>query len=301
MLKSSSDRARQPSVVGDWAVYALIDSMSAARSCNLAWARFIGGMLVLLSPAKSLDYDSPLPTKKYTKPRLLDDSEELIEQLRKMSPSEIGALMKMSEKLSELNAERYIKWERDFSHDNSRQALFAFTGDVYQGMELAEWSAADFSLAQKQVRILSGLYGVLRPLDLMQAYRLEMGTKLENVRGKNLYQFWGSKITDLLNKDLKVSGLDLIVNLASNEYFSSVKKKALKGSLITPVFKDEKNGKYKVISFYAKKARGIMTNYIVRNGIDDIEGLKKFKTAGYKFDKVSSTENELVFLREEQK
>lgn len=258
-------------------------------------------MLVLLSPAKSLDYDSPLPTKKHTKPRLLDDSEELVQQLRKMSASEIGSLMKISEKLSELNADRYIRWERDFSHDNSRQALFAFTGDVYQGMDLAEWSSEDFASAQKQVRILSGLYGVLRPLDLMQAYRLEMGTKLENARGKNLYQFWGSKVTELLNKDLKASGSDLVVNLASNEYFSSVKKKELNGTLITPAFKDEKNGKYKVISFYAKKARGMMADYIVRNGVDDVAGLKKFKSAGYKFDKASLTETELVFLREEQK
>ena len=258
-------------------------------------------MLVLLSPAKSLDYDSPLPTRKHTKPRMLDDSEELVAQLRTMSSSQIGSLMKISEKLSDLNTERYIKWERDFSHANSRQALFAFTGDVYQGMELSDWSTEDFAEAQKKVRILSGLYGVLRPLDLMQAYRLEMGTKLENSRGKNLYEFWGSKVTDLLNKDLKASGSDLVVNLASNEYFSSVKKKELNGTLITPAFKDEKNGKYKVISFYAKKARGMMADYIVRNGIEDVAGLKKFKSAGYKLDKASSTDTELVFLREEQK
>ena len=258
-------------------------------------------MLVLLSPAKSLDYDSALPTKKHTKPRLLDDTEELVEQLRMMSASQLGGLMSISEKLSELNAKRYMKWERDFSHANSRQALFAFTGDVYQGMELDEWSSEDFAAAQKKVRILSGLYGVLRPLDLMQAYRLEMGTKLDNARGKNLYAFWGSKITDLLNKDLKSSGSDLIVNLASNEYFSSVKKKELNGCLITPAFKDEKNGNYKVISFYAKKARGMMADYIVRKGIEDVAGLRKFKSAGYKFDEASSTDTELVFLRAEQK
>ena len=164
-------------------------------------------------------------------------------------------------------------------------------------MDLAEWSEENFAEAQKKVRILSGLYGVLRPLDLMQAYRLEMGTKLETTRGRNLYAFWGSKITDLLNKDLKSSGSELVVNLASNEYFSSVKKKELNGCLITPAFKDEKNGKYKVISFYAKKARGMMTDYIVRNGIEDVAGLKKFKSAGYKFDKASSTDTELVFLR----
>ena len=258
-------------------------------------------MLILLSPAKSLDYESALPTKKHTKPRMLKDSEELVGQLRQMSASQLGSLMSISEKLSELNAERYTQWEPDFSPANSRQALLAFTGDVYQGMDLAEWSGEDFANAQKKVRILSGLYGVLRPLDLMQAYRLEMGTKLENARGKNLYAFWGSKITDLLNKDLKSSGSDLVVNLASNEYFSSVKKKELDGCLITPAFKDEKNGKYKVISFYAKKARGMMADYIVRNGIEDVAGLKKFKSAGYKFDKSSSTDSDLVFLRAEQK
>ncbi|MEO1856473.1 MAG: peroxide stress protein YaaA [Rubritalea sp.] len=258
-------------------------------------------MLVLLSPAKSLDYESTLPTKKHTKPRLLDDSEELVVQLRQMSASQLGSLMSISSKLSELNADRYMKWERDVSNANSRQALFAFTGDVYQGMELSEWSASNLSEAQKKVRILSGLYGVLRPLDLMQAYRLEMGTKLENTRGKNLYAFWGSKITNLLNKDLKSSGSSLVVNLASNEYFSSVKKKELNGILITPSFKDEKNGKYKVISFYAKKARGMMADYIVRNGIEDVAGLKNFKSAGYKFDRVSSTDTELVFSRAEKK
>ena len=208
--------------------------------------------------------------------------------------------MSISEKLANLNAERYVQWERDFTPENSRQALFAFTGDVYQGMELTEWNETDFSEAQKKVRILSGLYGVLRPLDLMQAYRLEMGTKLDNARGKNLYEFWGSKITELLNHDLADSGNDLVVNLASNEYFSSVKKKELDGTLITPSFKDEKNGKYKVISFYAKKARGMMADYIVRNGIEDVVGLKKFNAAGYQFDPESSTETDLVFLRAEQ-
>lgn len=257
-------------------------------------------MLILLSPAKSLDYKSPLPTETFSEPRLLDDSEELVQQLRGMTPAQIGSLMSISEKLANLNAERYVQWEKDFTPENSRQALFAFTGDVYQGMELTQWSESDFTEAQKKVRILSGLYGVLRPLDLMQAYRLEMGTKLDNVRGKNLYEFWGSKITELLNRDLADSGNDLVVNLASNEYFSSVKKKELDGTLITPNFKDEKNGKYKVISFYAKKARGMMADYIVRNGIEDVEGLKKFNTAGYQFDPVSSTETDLVFLRAEQ-
>jgi cytoplasmic iron level regulating protein YaaA (DUF328/UPF0246 family) len=258
-------------------------------------------MLILLSPAKSLDYESPLPTKRHTEPRLLDDSAILVKQLRAMTPKALGKLMSISDKLADLNAERYTTWESDFTPENSRQCLFAFTGDVYQGMELSDWKAPDFTLAQKQIRILSGLYGVLRPLDLMQPYRLEMGTKLANSRGKNLYEFWGEKITDLLNTDLKKSGSNLIVNLASNEYFSSVKKKSLTGELITPVFKDEKNGKYKIISFYAKKARGMMADYIVRNQITNVAGLKKFKTAGYKFSKADSDDKQLVFLRKEQK
>ncbi len=256
-------------------------------------------MLILLSPAKSLNYDSSLPTKKHTIPRFLDDSEELVGQLRKMSPTQLGKLMSISDKLADLNAERYVSWEKDFTPENSRQALFAFAGDVYQGLELTKWQTADFNSAQKQIRILSGLYGTLRPLDLMQPYRLEMGTNLDNGRDKNLYEFWGESITKQLNQDLKKSGGDIVVNLASNEYFSSVKKAKLDGNLITPVFKDEKSGKYKIISFYAKKARGMMTDYIIRNEITDVAGLKKFKTAGYKFSKPDSSDTELVFLRSE--
>ncbi len=258
-------------------------------------------MLVLLSPAKSLDYDSPLLTKKSTKPRFIDESAELIEGLRKLSTRQVGKLMDISDKLAELNHGRFAEWQREFTKENSRQAILAFTGDVYQGMELEEWSAEDFSKAQKQVRILSGLYGVLRPLDLMQAYRLEMGTKFANGRGKNLYEFWGSKVTSLLNQDLKKSGSETVVNLASNEYFSVVKKDELKGDLVTPVFKDEKNGKYKIISFYAKKARGMMADFIVREGIQDAKDLEKFKTAGYKYSAKESGGGELVFLRKEQK
>jgi cytoplasmic iron level regulating protein YaaA (DUF328/UPF0246 family) len=256
-------------------------------------------MLVLLSPAKSLDYESPLLTKKSTKPRFIEESSELVTQLRALSVKQLCNLMSISEKLGELNHERYATWEIDFNKDNSRQAILAFVGDVYQGLTLDQWTAADFSAAQKQIRILSGLYGVLRPLDLMQPYRLEMGTKFKNKGGKNLYKFWGDKITRLLNQDLKKSGSDLVVNLASNEYFSSVKPKELNGSLITPVFKDEKNGKYKIISFFAKKARGMMADFIVRHGITEVEELKKFKTANYRFSKKESDEKTLVFLRKE--
>ncbi len=257
-------------------------------------------MIVLLSPAKSLDYESPLLTKRATKPRFIEDSAELISQLRKLSVGEVGKLMSISDKLSQLNYDRFASWEREFTKENSRAAILAFTGDVYQGMDLAEWSKDDFEIAQKRVRILSGLYGVLRPLDLMQAYRLEMGTKFTNKRGKNLYEFWGSELTESLNADLKKSGSDFVVNLASNEYFSAVKKKELSGTLITPVFKDEKNGKFKIISFFAKKARGMMADFIVRNGVTDPKELQKFKTGGYRFSKKDSDDDEtLVFLRKE--
>jgi cytoplasmic iron level regulating protein YaaA (DUF328/UPF0246 family) len=258
-------------------------------------------MLILLSPAKSLDYDAPLLTNKATQPRLATHSAELINELKTLSPEAIAELMHISPKLAELNYERFHSYETTFTATNSRQAILAFTGGVYQGMSLPDWSASDFDAAQQQIRILSGLYGVLRPLDRMQPYRLEMGTKFPNARGNNLYQFWGSTITEQLNKDLKASDSDLIVNLASNEYFSSIKPKELKGKLITPVFKDEKNGTFKIISFYAKKARGMMADFIVRNQIQSIEGLKDFDSSGYHFDAKASNNEQLVFFRAEQK
>ena len=257
-------------------------------------------MLILLSPAKSLDYQSPLPTSQATQPRLAAHSGELIEQLKTLSTDAVGQLMKISPKLAELNHARFQNYQPTFTEQNSRQAILAFTGDVYQGMTLPDWSAADFAAAQQQIRILSGLYGVLRPLDRMQPYRLEMGTKFKTTRGNNLYQFWGSTITELLNLDLQASGSDLVVNLASNEYFSSVKTKELNGQLITPVFKDEKNGQYKIISFYAKKARGMMADFIVRNHVQSAEALQAFNTSGYQFDAATSNDHTLVFLRAEQ-
>jgi cytoplasmic iron level regulating protein YaaA (DUF328/UPF0246 family) len=258
-------------------------------------------MLILLSPAKSLDTDSALLTTKATQPRLATHSADLITTLQSLNVDDIGQLMRISPKLAELNYARFQNYQPKFTAENSRQALLTFTGDVYQGMALSEWTPQDFDAAQKQIRILSGLYGVLRPLDRMQPYRLEMGTKLNNRRGSNLYQFWGSTITDLLNQDLQASGSDLVINLASNEYFSSVKKKELDGQLITPVFKDEKNGKYKIISFYAKKARGRMADYIVRNQVHSVEALKAFTTDGYQFCSDASDDSTLVFLRAEQK
>jgi cytoplasmic iron level regulating protein YaaA (DUF328/UPF0246 family) len=258
-------------------------------------------MLILLSPAKSLDYDAPLLTKKATQPRLAAHSGELINELKALSPEAVGELMHISPKLAELNHARYQNYQPTFTANNSRQAILAFTGDVYQGMALAEWSTDDFAAAQQQIRILSGLYGVLRPLDRMQPYRLEMSTKFKNARGNNLYQFWGSTITELLNKDLQASGSDFVVNLASNEYFSSVKPKELKGQLITPVFKDAKNGTYKIISFYAKKARGMMADFIVRNQVQTVDGLRAFSSSGYQFNAEASDGKTLVFLRAEQK
>lgn len=256
-------------------------------------------MIVLLSPAKSLDYESPLLTKRSTQPRFIEQSAELVDQLRKLPVGEVGKLMSISDKLAQLNHDRFASWESEFTAKNSRPAILAFTGDVYQGMALDRWSAGDFATAQKRVRILSGLYGLLRPLDLMQPYRLEMGTKFANKGGKNLYEFWGEILTEMINADLKKSGSEIVVNLASKEYFSAVKPKGLAGELITPVFKDEKNGKYKIISFYAKKARGMMADFIVRENVTEAKALQKFKSAGYQFSKAESDEKTFVFLRKE--
>ena len=256
-------------------------------------------MITLLSPAKSLDYDSPCLTDRSTQARLKSDTAVLIDQLKKLSSEEVGSLMNVSDKLAVLNHERFQSFAASFTKKNSRQAILAFTGDVYQGMNISDWSAGDFVTAQENVRILSGLYGVLRPLDLMQPYRLEMGTSMVNARGKNLYQFWGDRITDLLNQDLEKSKSSIVVNLASNEYFSAVIPSKLNGQVISPVFKDEKKGKYKIISFYAKKARGMMADYIVKNELKKSEDLREFSTGGYAYDAESSTEDKPVFLRSE--
>ncbi|MGJ8654191.1 MAG: peroxide stress protein YaaA [Opitutaceae bacterium] len=256
-------------------------------------------MLTLLSPAKSLDYQSPLLIGRSTQPRMKADTAALIDQVKDLSAQEIGGLMSISKKLASLNHERFQSFAPSFTKKNSRQAILAFVGDVYQGMTLADWSADDFAVAQDKVRILSGLYGVLRPLDMIQPYRLEMGTGFKNDRGKNLYQFWGDRITELLNADLKKSKSDVVVNLASNEYFSAVNTSKLNGTLISPVFKDEKNGKYKIISFYAKKARGMMADFVVKNDLKQASELLKFTTGGYAYDPDSSTEEKPVFLRSE--
>ncbi|KHT61714.1 hypothetical protein RJ45_21195 [Photobacterium gaetbulicola] len=257
-------------------------------------------MLIVVSPAKTLDYDSPLATESFTLPELTDHSAELIEVCRELTPAQIASLMKVSDKIAGLNAARFAEWQPEFTTDNARQAILAFKGDVYTGLAAETMDDRQFAYTQQHLRMLSGLYGLLRPLDLMQPYRLEMGTKLANPRGSNLYQFWGDIITDKINQALAEQGDEILINLASNEYFKAVKPKQVAGQIITPVFKDCKNGTYKVISFYAKKARGMMARYIIDHQVDSVEQLKQFDTAGYYFVPAESTATELVFKREEQ-
>lgn len=254
-------------------------------------------MLIVVSPAKTLDYETPPKSKITTLPDYLDDSQQLINRLRKFSSLDIAELMKVSKKIADLNFDRYEAWNKKFSEKNAKQAALAFKGDVYTGLDAESFSAADFKFAQKHFRILSGLYGLLRPLDLMQPYRLEMGTRLETDRGKNLYEFWGSTITEGLNKQLKATKSGYLVNLASNEYFKSVKPKELNAEIITPEFKEYKNGDYKMIGIYAKKARGMLSRYIIQNQLSDPQDIKLFNEEGYKFNKSLSKGNKWVFTR----
>jgi cytoplasmic iron level regulating protein YaaA (DUF328/UPF0246 family) len=254
-------------------------------------------MLMVISPAKTLDYESPLATSKASQPDFLDDACELVDRLKTLEPHDISNLMGVSDKLGQLNAERFRSWQTPFTQDNARQAVLAFKGDVYTGLDAESFSDKEFGIAQKRLRILSGLYGVLKPLDLMQPYRLEMGTKFENNRGKDLYAFWGNSITEELNRLLKADD-GVLVNLASNEYFRSVRKKELDARLITPQFKDWKNGQYKMISFYAKKARGLMCRYAIQNDITQADDLKGFDLEGYRFSDGQSDADNWVFLRE---
>lgn len=257
-------------------------------------------MLALISPAKTLDYETALPTDTYTQPRLLEQSQQLIDVCRKLSATEIAALMSVSEKIANLNVDRFRDWNADFDFSNARQALFAFKGDVYTGLDAYHLKDQDIDFAQQHLRMLSGLYGLLRPLDLMMPYRLEMGTKLKNSRGHNLYEFWGNMITDQINQDLAEIDAKVLVNLASDEYYKSVNEKKIQAEIIKPVFLDQKNGKYKVISFYAKKARGLMARYLIENKLSQVEQLKAFDSEGYYFDAESSSNKELVFKRDEQ-
>ncbi len=254
-------------------------------------------MILVLSPAKTLDYETPIATNKHTLPDFIPRSAELVSVLREMSPAKIGSLMSISDSLAHLNAARFADWRKTFTEANSRQAMLAFDGDVYDGLDARSLNQRQLDWAQKHVRILSGLYGLLRPLDLMQPYRLEMGTKLANKRGKDLYAFWGSEITQALNAALADSKSKALVNLASEEYFKSVKPAELDVAVITPVFEDWKNGKYKIISFFAKRARGLMARYAIDHKITKPEGLKAFDSDGYAFDADASDASTWVFRR----
>lgn len=257
-------------------------------------------MLSVLSPAKSLDYDTKLATKKFSEPELLDQSEALVEVMAKKSPEAISKLMSISPSLGELNFQRFQEWERPFTPENSRPALLAFNGDVYAGMDApGSFGERDFTHAQKTLRILSGLYGVLRPLDLMQPYRLEMGTKLETKAGPNLYSFWGDEITDTLNQAIEASpGAKVLVNLASNEYFGSVNTDRIEAPIVAPVFLDAKgDGEHKIVSFFAKRARGAMAGWMITNRVTSRSALSDFDAMGYAYDEARSTEDRPTFTR----
>jgi cytoplasmic iron level regulating protein YaaA (DUF328/UPF0246 family) len=252
-------------------------------------------MLIVLSPAKSLDLDTPPTTGRATTPQFIDRAAELIRVLKDYSPAQIGELMSISDPLAVLNVTRYASWHPD--HEAARQAVMSFDGDVYTGLDARTLKPKALDYVQDHVRILSGLYGLLRPLDRMHPYRLEMGTKLGNPRGKDLYAFWGETVTGALNEALAANGASVLVNLASEEYFKVVKTKLLDVPVVTPVFEDWKNGKYKIISFFAKRARGMMARYAAEKGMLDPQKLKKFNVDGYAFDKSVSTEKEWVFRR----
>ncbi|THF63481.1 peroxide stress protein YaaA [Pseudothauera rhizosphaerae] len=258
-------------------------------------------MLFVISPAKALDYETPPSTARHTQPDFLDQSEQLIRILRELAPQDVAKLMDLSDQLATLNAARYTAWSRPFDTGNAKQAVLAFNGDVYGGLDAASLGEDELAWAQDHLRILSGLYGVLRPLDLMQAYRLEMGTRLANPRGRNLYAWWGDIITDALRRvlaDQREEGeTPVLVNLASEEYFKSVKADRLGARIVTPVFEDWKGGRYKIISFYAKRARGLMSRYAITRRAADVEALKDFDSEGYAFASGASDEDTLVFRR----
>ena len=254
-------------------------------------------MLMLLSPAKTLDYETPATTDSFSIPDYLEKSSELVKVLKQKSFLDLMELMQVSQKIAELNVERFNQWKLPFSTENAKQAVLAFKGDVYTGLDASALSENRLAYTQSHLRILSGLYGLLRPLDLMQPYRLEMGLKLTTKKGENLYQFWGEKITDALNVLLAKQDEPVLINLASNEYFKSVQKKNLDGRLITPEFKDWKNGKYKMISFFAKKARGLMVRYAIDHNIQKAEVLQNFDYDGYHFNLELSRADKWVFSR----
>lgn len=254
-------------------------------------------MLIVVSPAKTLDYETPVPTGEFTRPAHLKQSQLLINRLRDFSSLDLSELMHISSKIADLNVERNHQWKTPFTVKNARQAMFAFKGDVYSGLDAYSMTEKNIEFAQQHLRMLSGLYGLLRPLDLMRPYRLEMGSKLETSNAKNLYQFWDMQITDAINKQLKAIKSDTLVNLASNEYFKAVKSRSIKGRVITPAFKDYKNGEYKMIGFYAKKARGLMSRYIIDHELTSVEDIKNFDSEGYEFKPALSEGNSWVFTR----
>ncbi len=256
-------------------------------------------MLMIISPAKTLDFETPAKTKACSEPEFLSKSQLLIDDALHMAPQDIASLMGISDKLAALSYNRFQNWHTPFDRDNTKQAVLAFKGDVYTGLDAESFKSTDFKFAQKHLRILSGLYGSLRPLDLIQPYRLEMGIKFANQGGKNLYEFWGASLTESINRQHKKNCGDVLINLASNEYFKALKSKQINADIITPVFKDFKNGKYKIISFYAKKARGLMTAYVIKNQISDVNEIKSFDCEGYAFNAAISTAREWVFCREE--
>ncbi len=254
-------------------------------------------MIITLSPSKGQDFETASLSKKYTKPADLKESELLIKSLRKIKSQQLQEMMAISENITRLNIERYKTFKTPFTTKNAKQAISAFKGDVYSGFALDQFSEEDYAYAQNHLRILSGLYGCLRPLDLIQPYRLEMKTRLKNDRGENLYQFWDDRITKSLNKELKKQQEPVLVNLASNEYFKSVKPKLLEGRLLNIIFKETKQGKTRVVAIFAKRARGMMADYIIRHRIEKPEDLKRFKMGGYKYNKSLSDEQQWTFER----
>lgn len=252
-------------------------------------------MKIIISPAKSLDFETPVATSLHSQPQFLEESVKLNKKLKTLSRKKIAEFMGISKDLAALNYQRNQDWSLPFTPENAKQAVFAFTGEVYRGIDVTTLAVDKLPVLQDRLRILSGLYGLLKPLDLMQPYRLEMGKKLKVGRKENLYKFWGDSIAETLNDEM--AGDELFINLASSEYFKAVNQKVLKVPMITPVFKDFKNGQYKTIMTFAKKARGLMVRYLVENNIQDLDGIKTFNTDGYAFDANMSTETELVFTR----
>lgn len=255
-------------------------------------------MLIVISPAKTLDFEKARVVKQNSAPEFPNDAQTLVNLLKKYTADELKDLMNISDKLATLNAARFKTWNKTVDKDNDRQALCAFKGEVYTGLNVDDWIDSDFEFAQEHLRILSGLYGVLRPLDYIKPYRLEMGTKLPNKKGENLYKYWDSKITKSIAQQLNNQGDEVLINLASNEYFKSIQTKKLKAEIITPVFKDFKNGEYKVLSFFAKKARGLMSRYIIKNKLTKPEQIKEFAVDGYYYNDKLTKGNTWVFTRD---